>query len=152
MYRVVCHEGGFPPPPAHNYLLLLANVRSVIISGLQRTCGYRRLSNSWSHTATAWVSLFSYSGLLDPKGTVPFSPTGLHGAMWCFNPTCGPEVNIWPGCTAGRTQAYSHCTICKVLAHIASSDPPSSLESEAERGLGFTEDEIMSEEAMTWML
>lgn len=76
MYGVVCHEGGFSPS-AHNYLLLLPNVRSVIIFILQRVCGYRRLNNSWSHTATAaWASLFSYSGLLDMKGLVPSHSLG----------------------------------------------------------------------------
>lgn len=44
MYSVVCHEGGLFPP--HNYMLLLANLRRVIIPILQRTCGYRRLTNS----------------------------------------------------------------------------------------------------------
>lgn len=44
MYSVVCHEGGLFPP--HNYMLLLANLRRVITPFLQKTCGYRRLTNS----------------------------------------------------------------------------------------------------------
>lgn len=83
----MCHEEGFPHPLlTHNYLLLLANVRSVIISILQRTCGYRRLNNSWSHSHSSMgepVFLLRLCGL---ERHSPFSLTRFHGALWYFTP------------------------------------------------------------------
>lgn len=149
----MCHEEGFPHPLlTHNYLLLLANVRSVIISILQRTCGYRRLNNSWSHSHSSMgepVFLLRLCGL---ERHSPFSLTRFHGALWYFTPHVDLrwtfDKDAQPG-VGGGTHAYSHRTICKTFAHIILSRSLSSLESEAECELGFTEDRIASGEAIT---
>lgn len=85
---------------------------------------------------------------MGPERHSLFTPSKLPWclAVWC--PARGPALNIRQDAQPRGLMFILNHTISKVLAHLMSSESPSSLEGENECKLSVTEEEIASREVI----